>query len=180
MYLAIDWILPLLVLFLIAPGDSFRVMSPLSLVSTLDSRIVTPPIEPRRRHYSQRRLPSTSLQAQREATFGMGCFWKPSEQLLQVEGVIDTVVGYTGKADAQSAPNYEIVCASRDWVEGVRVIYDDEKISYAQLLDAFLNVRNPNLDLDNMDPSSSPMIEPKPRSPGNGWQRIGNVYEVTG
>ena len=66
----------------------------------------------------------------------MGCFWKPSEELLKVPGVVDTVVGYTGKPDAINPPNYESVCMSRDWVEGVRVQYDDEQISYADLLDA--------------------------------------------
>jgi peptide-methionine (S)-S-oxide reductase len=91
----------------------------------------------------------------------MGCFWKPSEELLKVAGVVDTVAGYTGKADTDKAdkadsdattttttaprpcPSYEDVCYSRDWVEGVRVYYDDEIISYAQLLDFFFHAQEP-------------------------------------
>lgn len=85
------------------------------------------------------------LFAQKEATFGMGCFWKPSEELLKVDGVIDTIVGYTGNPEASEteAPTYEKVCYSRKWVEAVRVLYDDEYLSYEQLLDAFFEAQEP-------------------------------------
>lgn len=82
-----------------------------------------------------------------EATFGMGCFWKPSEELLEVDGVVDTVVGYTGvvsNAVVVEPPNYDTVCFSRDWVEGVRVIYDDEQITYLELLKAFFEKQQPD------------------------------------
>lgn len=90
-----------------------------------------------------RRNKISNLCATKEATFGMGCFWKPSEELLNVNGVVDTIAGYTGKRDATKAPTYDSVCFSRDWVEGVRVYYDDEKISYDQLLDAFFDAQEP-------------------------------------
>jgi len=89
------------------------------------------------------RSTASSLAAKQQATFGMGCFWKPSEELLKVPGVIDTVAGYTGKQDATSPPSYETVCCSRDWVEGVRVYYDDDAISYSKLLDAFFETQEP-------------------------------------
>jgi methionine-S-sulfoxide reductase len=73
----------------------------------------------------------------------MGCFWKPSEELLKTKGVIDTVVGYTGNPTASQAPTYEGVCFSREWVEGVRVKYDDAEISYRELLDAFFEAQEP-------------------------------------
>jgi peptide-methionine (S)-S-oxide reductase len=91
--------------------------------------------------YKKSTASSSSLAA--IATFGMGCFWKPSEELLKIPGVVDTVAGYTGKSDATEAPSYENVCYSRDWVEGVRVYYDDEIISYAQLLDSFFEEQKP-------------------------------------
>ena len=72
----------------------------------------------------------------------MGCFWKPSEELLKVPGVLDTVVGYTGKQSSE-APSYESVCYSREWVEGVRVVYDNSLLSYEQLLDAFFQCQEP-------------------------------------
>jgi peptide-methionine (S)-S-oxide reductase len=81
-----------------------------------------------------------------EATFGMGCFWKPSEELLKVPGVVDTVVGYSGNAKpVDRPPTYETVCFGRDWVEAVRVRYDDDVLSYHQLLDAFFETQEPKL-----------------------------------
>ena len=85
-----------------------------------------------------------ALAAVKEATFGMGCFWKPSEELLRVPGVVDTIVGYTGNPQAgDSAPAYESVCMGRGWVEGVRVVYDDDELTYPQLLDAFFEAQEP-------------------------------------
>ena len=102
-------------------------------------------------HYGQmlgiKTAPTTShLNVQKEATFGMGCFWKPSEELLKVDGVIDTVAGYTGAPNHSGPPpTYEKVCFSRDWVEGVRVQYDDEIVSYDELLDQFFEKQEPKM-----------------------------------
>jgi peptide-methionine (S)-S-oxide reductase len=85
----------------------------------------------------------SSLSAIKESTFGMGCFWEPSEALLKVDGVVDTVAGYTGNPSATKAPSYENVCFGREWVEGVRVTYDDEKLSYQELLEAFFEAQKP-------------------------------------
>ena len=80
-----------------------------------------------------------------EASFGMGCFWQPAEDLLKVDGVMDTVAGYTGES-ARKPPSYDSVCYSRNnWVEGVRVKYDDSVISYAQLLEYFFEYQKPQL-----------------------------------
>ncbi len=92
----------------------------------------------------------SALSAVKEASFGMGCFWEPAESMLKVDGVINTVSGYTGnkKFDndpSKTVPSYENVCYGRDWVEGVRVIYDSDKISYTQLLDAFFEAQKPQL-----------------------------------
>lgn len=75
----------------------------------------------------------------------MGCFWEPAEELLKIDGVVDTVAGYTGNPSATKAPSYDSVCFGREWVEGVRVKYDDQKISYEQLLDAFFECQKPKL-----------------------------------
>ena len=75
----------------------------------------------------------------------MGCFWKPAEELLKKDGVTDTVAGYTGNPNAQKAPDYDSVCFGRDWVEGVRVYYDKDKITYPELLDAFFEAQEPKV-----------------------------------
>ena len=78
----------------------------------------------------------------------MGCFWKPSEELLKVDGVIDTAAGYTGNPSFSSTipPKYDDVCFGQVWVEGVRVIYDDETISYQELLEAFFEAQEPKIN----------------------------------
>lgn len=89
-----------------------------------------------------------------KATFGMGCFWKPSEELLKVEGVVDTICGYTGNdrnpsmsaaaAAPPPPPTYDDVCfGSGRWVEAVRVEYDEATLTYSQLLDAFWDAQDP-------------------------------------
>lgn len=98
----------------------------------------TTPVRPRVRNAA-----SSSLSAIKEATFGMGCFWKPAESLLKEPGVLATTVGYTGAPPDKQAPTYDSVCFGRDWVEAVRVAYDDEVLTYEQLLDYFFQYQNP-------------------------------------
>jgi len=87
---------------------------------------------------------SSPLSAVKEATFGMGCFWEPAEALLKQPGVLATTVGYTGAPPSKKqAPTYDSVCFGKDWVEAVRVAYDDELVSYNQLLDSFFELQNP-------------------------------------
>jgi len=98
---------------------------------------------PRRR---RRDYESFRLDAIREATFGMGCFWEPSESMLEVDGVLDSVVGYAGGAlgiKPAKAPSYDDVCDGDAWVEAVRVVYNDDIIPYEKLLDQFLELQNP-------------------------------------
>ncbi|KAL3778583.1 hypothetical protein ACHAW5_007038 [Stephanodiscus triporus] len=87
--------------------------------------------------------PPPLAMAVREATFGMGCFWEPAESLLRRPGVLATAVGYAGAPPGKPAPTYDDVCFGNDWVEAVRVAYDDEKLSYAELLDYFFECQKP-------------------------------------
>jgi len=83
------------------------------------------------------------MAALKEATFGMGCFWEPAESLLKRPGIIETAAGYTGAPDNAKRPNYDSVCFGKDWVEGVRVVYDDEEVTYEELLDEFMVSQKP-------------------------------------
>jgi methionine-S-sulfoxide reductase len=87
---------------------------------------------------------SSSLHAIKEATFGMGCFWEPAESLLKLPGVLSTTVGYTGCTNpSKPPPTYDTVCFGNDYVEAVRVVYDDTIISYTQLLNHFFEYQKP-------------------------------------
>lgn len=62
-----------------------------------------------------------------------GCFWGMEEILRKIPGVIDTEVGYTGGTTAK--PTYEQVHqGTTGHAEAVRITFDPNKLSYADLL----------------------------------------------
>ena len=77
-----------------------------------------------------------------KATFGAGCFWGVEAKFNEVTGVIDTVVGYQG-GDLEH-PTYKEVCTDRTGhAEVVQVTFDNSRLSYDALLDAFLRCMIP-------------------------------------
>ena len=78
----------------------------------------------------------------RTAIFAGGCFWCMQPPYDKADGVVKTVVGYSG-GSADDA-NYEKVSAHRTkHREVIEVTYDPAKISYEQLLDIFWRQINP-------------------------------------
>eukprot|EP00985_Skeletonema_marinoi_P018070 scaffold10022_cov156-Skeletonema_marinoi.AAC.27 len=73
------------------------------------------------------------------------CFWEPAESLLKQPGVLATTVGYTGAPPNKPPPSYDTVCFGNDYVEAVRVVYDDTILDYTTLLDKFFEVQKPGL-----------------------------------
>jgi peptide-methionine (S)-S-oxide reductase len=77
-----------------------------------------------------------------KATFGAGCFWGVEAAFRQIEGVVDTAVGYAG--GHQPDPTYRDVCTDRTGhAEVVQVEYDPARVSYGQLLDVFWENHDP-------------------------------------
>ena len=77
-----------------------------------------------------------------EATFGAGCFWGVEDAFRQVDGVITTAVGYSG-GDFEN-PSYEDVCAGgTGHAEVVKIEYDENKVSFEELLQIFWNIHDP-------------------------------------
>jgi peptide methionine sulfoxide reductase msrA/msrB len=72
----------------------------------------------------------------RTAFFAGGCFWCTESDFEKVSGVLEAVSGYTGGHVAD--PSYKQVSSgTTGHVESVKVIYDPDRIDYAQLLDVF-------------------------------------------
>jgi peptide-methionine (S)-S-oxide reductase len=72
------------------------------------------------------------------ATFGLGCFWGPDARFGAMEGVVRTRVGYAGGTTPE--PTYHSL---GDHTEVVRVEYDPNRISYADLLEVVWSAHDP-------------------------------------
>ena len=76
------------------------------------------------------------------ALFGMGCFWGAERKLWKLPGVVSSAVGYAGGITPN--PTYEEVCSGlTGHAEVVRVIFDPEKLGYAELLRTFWENHDP-------------------------------------
>jgi peptide-methionine (S)-S-oxide reductase len=76
------------------------------------------------------------------AVFGMGCFWGAEKMFWKLPGVVSTSVGYAGGITPNST--YEEVCSGyTGHAEVVQVVYDPERISYADLLKVFWENHDP-------------------------------------
>jgi peptide-methionine (S)-S-oxide reductase len=79
---------------------------------------------------------------EKEATFGAGCFWCVEACFNELIGVISVDPGYAGGAVIN--PSYKEVCeGTTGHAEVIRVVFDDEIISFDELLEVFWFVHDP-------------------------------------
>lgn len=77
-----------------------------------------------------------------EAIFGAGCFWGVEENFRTKDGVLETEVGYAG--GETDNPTYESICQKNTGhAEVVKVIFDEDKVSYEELVRFFFKIHNP-------------------------------------
>ncbi|MBD1911319.1 MULTISPECIES: peptide-methionine (S)-S-oxide reductase MsrA [unclassified Leptolyngbya] len=76
------------------------------------------------------------------AVFGLGCFWGAERRFWQQPGVYSTAVGYA--AGSTPNPTYREVCSGMTGHnEVVLVVFDPQKLSYADLLKVFWESHDP-------------------------------------
>lgn len=76
------------------------------------------------------------------ATFAAGCFWGVEAAFRELKGVVDATVGYTG--GHKDEPTYKDVCSGNTGhAEACEVKFDNEVITFDQLLDAFWKMHDP-------------------------------------
>ncbi|MEE8352440.1 MAG: peptide-methionine (S)-S-oxide reductase MsrA [Rhodospirillales bacterium] len=74
--------------------------------------------------------------------FGAGCFWGVEAAFCRVDGVTDTVVGYSGGTVPN--PTYENVCGGKTGhAEVVEVMFDPDRVSFDTLLGVFWGCHDP-------------------------------------
>lgn len=79
---------------------------------------------------------------QEEAIFAGGCFWCTEAVFGQLNGVHSVVSGYIGGHTVD--PTYKEVCGgTTGHAEAIRIAFDAEVISYADLLEIFFATHDP-------------------------------------
>lgn len=80
------------------------------------------------------------IESTKTATLAGGCFWCVESDLEKLPGVIDVISGYAGGKG--NNPTYETY-TQMGYIEAVQVYYDPQTISYAQVLNYFLQHIDP-------------------------------------
>ena len=79
------------------------------------------------------------------ATFSGGCFWCMEKPFDEINGVLKTLVGYTG--GTKKDPSYEdVTSGSTGHAESVQITYDSSKVSYQDLLTVFWKNIDPTVN----------------------------------
>lgn len=81
-------------------------------------------------------LSGIAMATEQKATFAGGCFWCMEPPFDQLEGVTATISGFSG-GHVENPTYKQVVRGLTGHAEVVQVTYDDEKISYADLLEVF-------------------------------------------
>ena len=76
------------------------------------------------------------------ATLGAGCFWCIEAILLNVPGILSIDVGYSGGLTEN--PTYKTICSgATGHAEVAQIEFDEEILSYEQLLTIFWEIHDP-------------------------------------
>jgi peptide methionine sulfoxide reductase msrA/msrB len=71
-----------------------------------------------------------------------GCFWGMEELLREIDGVVETEVGYSGGA-LRDATYSDVKRGTTGHAESVRIVFDPERLPYERLLAWFFKMHDP-------------------------------------
>lgn len=78
----------------------------------------------------------------KKATFAAGCFWDVEAAFRRIDGVVETIAGYTGGTAA--SPTYEQVeSGTTGHVHAVGIVFNPAVVTYDELLSAFFSIHDP-------------------------------------
>lgn len=90
----------------------------------------------------EQNMSEDSLQNASVATFGAGCFWCVEAVFQELQGVLKVESGYSN--GQVNNPSYKEVCTGRTGhAEVARIYFNEEVISYEELLEVFWRTHNP-------------------------------------
>lgn len=76
------------------------------------------------------------------AVFGAGCFWGAEHLIREVNGVLETEVGYVG--GSTPSPTYaDVKTGATGHAEAVSVVFDSDVLSFEALLGYFFMLHDP-------------------------------------
>ena len=73
----------------------------------------------------------------KSAYFAGGCFWCITPTFKETNGVFDVISGYCG-GDEANPTYYEVKSQKTGHRETIKIVYDEEKVTYKELLDIFV------------------------------------------
>jgi len=103
-------------------------------------------MEEKQQQEAQRICPFLSPPEDPTTTFeaAMGWFWGPQRDFDREEGIVETVVGYSGSVSRLSQedanPTYRNV---QDYAESIRITFNIDKLKYEDLLDLYFEMHTP-------------------------------------
>jgi len=79
------------------------------------------------------------------AVLGGGCFWCTEAAYQNLEGVEEVISGYAGGQTED--PSYREVCSGKTGhAEVIKIKYNQEKISYREILEFFFRIHDPTTE----------------------------------
>src|SRR5579884_3692961 len=95
--------------------------------------------------------PAAAAQRTETAVLAGGCFWGMESVFEHVKGVTSVVSGYAG-GDRKDASYDKVSSEGTGHAEAVKITYEPDKISYAQLLEIYLTVAHDPTEVDRQGP----------------------------